>query len=619
MRKRSSKINLVVTKFCDLLERMPLTDAEPTKDADMKDTTITAADARVEAVLSAMTVEEKAGSLLVARIVTGTDGALWEGTEGESPFGFSPTTELLRDRHVTHLTLMNPAPVAELARWGDEIRRLAASTRLAIPVSVASDPVHGRSRNPDVAMSGGGFTPFPEPIALAATRDPVLVRDAARMIGEELRAAGIHIALHPMADLATEPRWARVAGTFGEDPALASTLVSEYVQGLQESGVAATVKHFPGGGPQRGGEDAHFERGAHTVYPGGRFDDHLRPFAAAIEAGVVRVMPGYAAPLGLEYDEVGFAFERRLITDLLRERLGFDGVVITDFNVVHGMRLPRLGVELPVRAWGMLHAEPVQRVVRLLDAGADQFGGEDDPTAILEAIERGLVSEERIDISVRRVLREKERLGLFEDADERAALPSTVRERIATPAHVALGVRVQRASIVALQGAPIALTPATRVYLEGMGAEALDGRAIAVDDPMSADLAILRLAAPYEQREGMLEQGFHSGDLEFPVDEVARIAAIAARVPTLIDVFLDRPAVLTPLAALPVTIIGTFGVDDRLLLDALTGHAPTTGRLPFDLPRSMAAVEASREDVPFDTGDPLWPFGHGLNWPSNIS
>ncbi|MDQ0646184.1 beta-glucosidase [Microbacterium natoriense] len=585
----------------------------------MNDITITAAETRIDALLSTMTLEEKVGSLLVARIVTGVDGALWEGTEDESPFGFAPTSELIRDRHVTHVTLMNPAPVAELARWGEEIRKIAVSTRLGIPVSVASDPVHGRSRNPDVAMSGGGFTPFPEPIALAATHDPALVRKAARMIGEELRAAGIHIALHPMADLATEPRWARVSGTFGEDPDLASALVSEYIEGLRESGVAATVKHFPGGGPQRGGEDAHFERGAHTIYPGGRFDDHVRPFAAAIDAGAARVMPGYAAPLGLEYDEVGFAFERRLITGLLRERLGFDGVVVTDFNIVHGMRLPRLGVELPVRAWGMLGADPVQRVVRLFDAGVDQFGGEDDPSPVLEAVASGLVPEERIDESVRRVLREKERLGLFDDAAGRVVSSLDIREHIAIPSHLAVGERVQRASIVALQGEPIALSTTTRVYLEGMDADALSGRAIAVTDPASADVAVLRLTAPFEQRDGMLEQGFHSGSLEFSEEEIARIAGIAEQTPTIIDVFLDRPAVLTPLSELGVTLVGTFGVEDRVVLDAITGRAATTGRLPFDLPRSMAAVEASREDVPFDTADPLWRFGHGLSWAPIIS
>lgn len=577
------------------------------------------ADNRVDALLARMSIEEKVGSLLVARIVTGAGGTLWEGTDKESRFGFSSTTELIRDRYVTHVTLMNPASVAELACWGRDIRRLAASTRLGIPVSVASDPVHGRSRNRDVAMSGGGFTVLPEPIALAATRDPALVRESARMIGEELRAVGIHIALHPMADLATEPRWARVSGTFGEDPELVSELVGEYVRGLGESGVAATAKHFPGGGPQRDGEDAHFERGAHTVYPGGRFEDHLRPFAAAIEAGVARVMPGYAVPLGLGYDEVGFAFERRLITGLLRERLGFDGVVVTDFNIVQGMRLPLLGIELPVRAWGMLRADPAERVARLLDAGVDQFGGEDDPAPVFEALERGLISEHRIDESVSRVLREKESLGLFDDPADRVATPGEVAQRIAIPESLSIGERVQRASVVALQGSPLAVDPTTRVYLEGIDAGALAGRAAVVTDVASADIAILRLSAPYEEREGMLEQAFHGGGLEFPGEEITRIAAIAEEVPTVVDVFLDRPAVLTPLAALGVTLTGTFGVEDGILLDAVTGRAATTGRLPFDLPRSMAAVKASREDVPFDTPDPLWRFGHGLRWPGGVS
>lgn len=570
---------------------------------------------RIENLIAEMTIAEKVGSLLVARVVTAERGDLWEGRDDQSPVGFGPTTELIRERFITHLTLMNPTPVADLARWGARIRELAAGTRLGVPVSLAADPVHGRDRNAQVAMSGGGFTTLPEPIGLAATHDPDLVRETARMIGAELRAAGLHVALHPMADLATEPRWARIAGTFGESPELAAELARAYVTGLQESGVSATVKHFPGGGPQRGGRDAHFAEGAHTVYPGARFEDHLAPFAAAIEAGVVRVMPGYAAPLGLDYDEVGFAFERRLITDVLRGRLGFDGVVITDFNIVHGMTLPRLGVQLPVRAWGLLELDPVDRVARLFDAGVDQLGGEDDPSTVLAAVERGLVSEARIDESVRRVFGEKERLGLFDDAAALAATPQDIPERIATREHRALARRVQAASIVALQGESVRITSDTRVYAEGMDAEVLGRRATVVDDPADADLAILRLVAAYEPEEGMMGQAFHGGSLEYPAADVARVTAIARQVPTVLDIMLERPAVLTPFTELPVVITGTFGVDDDALLDALSGRATVTGRLPFDLPRSMAAVIASREDVPFDTADPLFSFGFGLVWP----
>ncbi len=570
--------------------------------------------ARVEQLIAEMTLAEKVGSLLVARVVTAEGGELWEGRDDQSPVGFGATTELIRERFITHLTLMNPAPVADLARWGSRVRALAAGTRLGIPVSLAADPVHGRDRNAQVAMSGGGFTTLPEPIGLAATHDPDLVRETARMIGAELRAAGLHIALHPMADLATEPRWARIAGTFGESPELAAEMARAYVAGLQESGVAATVKHFPGGGPQRGGHDAHFAEGAHTVYPGGRFEDHLAPFAAAIRAGVVRVMPGYAAPLGLDYDAVGFAFEKRLITDVLRTRLGFDGVVITDFNIVHGMSLPRLGVQLPVRAWGLLDLDPVDRVARLFDAGVDQLGGEDDPSTVLAAIERGLVSKERIDESVRRVLAEKERLGLFDDPAARAAAPEDIPERIATREHLALARRVQAASIVALQGEPVRIEPGTRVYAEGMDPQILARRATVVDDPADADLAILRLVAAYEPGEGMMGQAFHGGSLEYPAAEIVRITQVVRQVPTVIDVMLERPAVLTPFTELPVVMTGTFGVDDDALLDAITGRVDATGRLPFDLPRSMAAVIASREDVPFDTVDPLFSFGFGLGW-----
>lgn len=580
----------------------------------------TALSARVEQLVATMTSEEKAGALLAARVTVNPDGTPWEGTDTESPFGFTPTSELLLRRHVGHLGLMSIPSVEALSRWNESIRALTAQTRLCIPVTVGSDPTHGRGRNGQISQSGAGFSMLTEPIGLAATWDAGLVEEVARMMASEMRAAGIHIAVHPMADLATEPRWARVAGTFGEDPEHAATMMRAFVRGLQSGGaherVLATAKHFPGGGPQKNGEDSHFQRGANTVYPGGRFEDHLLPFSAAIQEGVAMMMPGYAAPLGLEFDEVGFAFQRRIITDLLRDRLGFDGVVVTDFNIVTGMRLPRMGVELPVRAWGLLDLPPVERVGRLFDAGIDQLGGEDDPQYILEALDRGLVTEQRLDVSVRRVLRDKERLGLFDDPSAGTVAPNRIRESIATAGNTALARRAQAASVVALAGSPVTLGPSVRVYSEGIDRGVLAEYASPVDDVANADLAILRLEAPHDVHPvGSMEAAFHSGSLEFPEQEVRRIAEIATAVPTVVDVFLDRAAVLSPLASLPgITLTGTFGVDDEVLLDAVCGRAPVGGRLPFDLPRSMAAVVASREDVPFDTIDPLFAFGHGLRW-----
>jgi beta-glucosidase len=576
---------------------------------------------RVETLLGAMTLQEKAGALLAARVSMNPDGTLWEGQEGESPFGFVPTTELLLDRHVGHLGLMNIPDVHALARWGEQIRALTARTRLRVPVTVGADPTHGRSGSLHVSQGGAGFSTLTEPIGLAATWDTELVEEAARMTAREMRAAGIHIAVHPMADLATEPRWARVAGTFGEDPQHAAAMIRAFVRGLQSGGahehVLATAKHFPGGGPQQDGEDAHFERGAHTVYPGGRFDDHLVPFAAAVQEGVAMMMPGYAAPLGLYHDEVGFAFQRGIITDLLRGRLGFDGVVVTDFNIVTGMQLPRLGIELPVRAWGLLDLPPVERVARLFDAGVDQLGGENEPGLILDAVERGLVTEERLDTSVRRVLRDKERLGLLDDPSAGAADPADIDRHIATREHLTLARRVQATSVVALAGHPVRLDRDVRVYAEGIDPAVLARYASPVSDPAQADLAVLRLAAPFDAHPtGSLEAAFHSGGLEFPAATVHHVTEIATTVPTVIDVFLERAAVLTPFTTLPgITLVGTFGVDDDVLLDAIGGRTDVTGRLPFDLPRSDQAVAAAREDVPFDTENPQFRFGHGLTWP----
>ncbi|MCZ9881631.1 glycoside hydrolase family 3 protein [Arthrobacter sp. B2a2-09] len=567
----------------------------------------------IESLLARMTLAEKAGALCVARVVVGEDGTLWEGTPSESPFGFTPTTELLLERSISHLTLMNAPGVRALADWRGAIDARAAGSRLGIPVSVLSDPRHGRVRNTATALSGDGFTSMPEPVGLAAMFSAELVEESAAMMARELRAAGIDVALHPMADLATEPRWARVAGTFGEDADHATLTMAAYIRGMQgpDGGVACTVKHFSGGGPQQGGEDAHFERGAHTVYPGGRFDAHLAPFAAAVDLGIARVMPGYAAPRGLDAEAVGFAFQRGLITGILRERLGFEGVIITDFNIVTGMRLPRLGIELPVRSWGLLDLSPVERVGRLFAAGIDQLGGEDDPGLIIRAVEDGLVSEQRLEESVLRFLREKERLGLFAPRVSAPGLGA-----IGGREHVEIAERARAASIVALAGQPLGLTKATRVYAEGIDPAVLADYATCVPSPEQAELAILRIDAPYEPAANALEGAFHGGSLAFTDEEFARICAICDLVPTAIDVFLERPAILTGLPGRVHALLGSFGVPDRALLDAVSGRVDVPGRLPFDLPRTMAAVEASREDVAFDTDNPLFRFGHGLHWRS---
>ncbi|MFJ3218249.1 glycoside hydrolase family 3 protein [Kitasatospora sp. NPDC086801] len=555
---------------------------------------------RVEDLLGRMTLAEKAALMLHGRMIPG-------GPDGRA--GRYPTGAHLITRHgLTAFAMMAVPDARTMAGWNNHVQDLAAAERLGIPVTLASDPRHGTSANPLTAASGGGFSLGPEPIGLAAADDPALVQEYAALIGRELRAVGIRLAIHPMADLATEPRWARISGTFGEDADRASRTIAAYIRGLQgerigPDSVACMTKHFPGGGPQFRGEDSHFAAGRRLVYPGGAFEHHLRPFEAAFEAGTAQIMPAYAIPSGTGLAEVGANFNHDVITGLLRGTYGFDGVVCTDFNAITGMDVPGL-VTLPPRHWGVEELPITEQVVLTLDAGADQLGGETDPELILAAVRSGAVAEQRIDESARRILRDKFRLGLFDDP---YVDPDAAAELVGAPAGRELGRRLQARSLVHLAGQP---PTGTRLYVEGVDPEVAARYGTVVDRPEDADAAVIRIAAPYEQREGFLERHFHSGSLEYPAGEASRLRGIASAVPTAFAVHLDRPAVLTPLIPHAALLIGEFGAHDDLVLDAALGRAPMTGTLPFDLPRSDAAVEAAREDVPFDTRDPLFRCGH---------
>jgi beta-glucosidase len=178
-------------------------------------------------------------------------------------------------------------------------------------------------------FEAGIFSQWPESLGLAAVRSADLVEKFANIARQEYLAVGLRLALHPQVDLATEPRWARINAAFGEGADLTSELLAACIRGFQggavlgPQSVSTMTKHFPGGGPQKDGEDPHFAYGREQVYPGNHFEYHLKPFKAAIAAGAAQMMPYYGMPVGTSSDEVGFAFNRALITGILREDLGF--------------------------------------------------------------------------------------------------------------------------------------------------------------------------------------------------------------------------------------------------------------------------------------------------------
>ncbi len=569
-------------------------------------------DERVEILLAQMTLAEKAGLFFQTMIAMGEGGEL---SDGDPVFGIASNDEMVRGRHVTHFNLLGVAPTAgDIARWHNKVQELAASTRLGIPVTISTDPRHGFSENPGAAILAGPFSQWPEALGLAATRDCALVERFGDIARREYTAVGIRVALHPQVDLATEPRWSRALQTFGEDADLSGELGAAYVRGFQGASfgpgsVSTMTKHFPGGGPQKDGEDPHFDYGREQVYPGDNFEHHLKPFEAVFAAGGRQIMPYYGMPIGTEYEEVGFGFNRSVLTGLLRERYAFDGIVCTDWGLITDQ--PIMGHDFAARAWGVEHLTPAERMAKILDAGADQFGGEQCTEILVDLVESGVVTHERLDVSARRLLREKFLLGLFENPYVDAAAADTI---VGSAEFRAAGDAAQRASIAVLtnRDAVLPFAPGIRLYVEGIAPETAAAYGEVVATPAEADLAILRLQAPYEQRATMFENFFHAGSLDFPADVIAHVAEVSAQVPTVVDVFLDRPAILAPIADAAAAVVANWGVSAAALLDVLSGAVPARGKLPFDVPRSMAAVEASRPDVPFDTEDPLFRFGHGL-------
>jgi beta-glucosidase len=371
------------------------------------------------------------------------------------------------------------------------------------------------------------------------------------------------------------------------------------------------TKHFPGGGPQKDGEDPHFPYGREQVYPGDNFDYHLVPFEAAFAAETAQIMPYYGMPIGLAIEPVGFGFNKDVITGMLRERYGFDGVVCTDWGLLTDTEIG--GRKMEARAWGVEHLSREQRTQKALEAGVDQFGGEACPEVIVALVRGGQMPEARIDESARRLLRDKFRLGLFDnpylDAAESARVVGGQEFRAA-------GEMAQRRAIVLLKNSgALPLQGRPKIYVEQIAPEVANSYGEVVQSVEEADLAIIRINAPYEPRDGsFLERLFHAGRLEYTDEELARILGVLERVPTVVDIYLDRPAVIPAIAEKCAALLADFGASDAAVLDVVFGRFAPSGKLPFELPSSVEAVLRQKPDVPHDSVDPLFPFGHGLTY-----
>jgi beta-glucosidase len=597
------------------------------------------AEQRADDLVARMTLAEKAG-LMMHGTAPVTDDTTGVGTG--SAYDLMTLNTLINEKYVsTYITRMS-GDAANMATQYNKVQALSETSRLGIPVSISTDPRHHFQYTLGASATTSGFSQWPETLGIAAIGSDELVRRFGDIARQEYLAVGITQALSPQADLATEPRWARINGTFGEDAALAKRMVQGYIEGFQDGGtglhdgsVVAVVKHWAGYGATKDGFDGHNYYGRFMTFPSNNFAYHLIPFEGAFAAKAASVMPTYAMPdgditvNGIKLDNVAAGFSKALLTDLLRGTYGFEGVILSDWGITSdcddncrngtpaGVAPSFYGFGTP---WGMEDATKQQRYVRSVEAGMDQFGGVTESEYLIDAVQQGLLTEARLTQSARRILLQKFRQGLFEHPFVDADKAGTV---VGNATFVEEGLAAQRRSLVLLKNDNKALPLAStvkKVYLYGIDATvAAQYGYTVVATPQEADVALLRVSTPYEtlhpnyifgsmQHEGSL--AFADGNADY--EAIKNAAQYAPK--TIVTVYLDRPAILTNVQDKATAILGNFGVSDTALFDVISGKAKPEGKLPFELPSSMADVEAQMSDLPHDTATPLYKFGYGLSY-----
>ena len=620
--------------------------------------------------LSKMSVEEKAGFMLINTVsMIGSKKAEAEGLvasdfnetggQGRGGFGAEPAnsgagrtqtttgatgvagvlanmsggggvTKFVKDYNNRHFIYRMNESAKNTAEWANKLQALCESQSLGIPAIVASNPRNNITVNASLGTSAGAtiFSAWPGELGLSAMHDLKLTREFADMARQEWLAVGLRKGYMYMADLATEPRWSRVNGTFGEDAEWVAKMITEVIYGFQgeklsASSIALTTKHFPGGGSGEDGQDSHFEWGKKEVYPGGMFENNLIPFRAAIKAGTSSMMPYYSLPSGTKYEEVGFAFNKGAITDLLRNEMGFKGIINSDTGPLTGM------------PWGVEKLTKQERYKKAIEAGVNLFSGESDPAMLLEVIKNGMVDMSYIDNSVIRLLNEKFEMGLFEnpyvdaDAAEKIVNNAKFKER----ADLAL-----RKSIVLLQNENKALPvqSKTKIYFEtyskgpkdklsepGVVYNSNDNKypVTFVNTPEEADVVLLWLVPTGNSLFGSTGAPVSISLSKCSVD-VDYVNSLTAKKPTVLVVNYTNPWVISEIYNDKTkgnfkAVLATFGTTHDALLDVVTGKFNPTGKMPFSTPVSDEAVTNQKEDVPGyleEKGYALFNYNQGLSY-----
>ena len=576
------------------------------------------AEQRAADLLSKMSLEEKVGQMFHPPISL-KGGAISEIMNLASGKGDS-TESLILNKHISHFNLYGSPSPLELSKKLNYLQRVSEKSRLAIPLTISSDPIHEVPRGGGIAaFSLKGFSKWPSQLGFAATRDSQTIKEFAEIAGKEYLAVGIRTALHPMSDLATEPRWARNFGTFGSNANLSSEFTKAYMDGFQgkridKKSVLTMVKHFPGGGPQEDGLDPHLYSGRNQIYPGDNFNYHLKPFEEAINNGLKVIMPYYGIPIDQTSENVAMAYNKDILTDLLREKLGFNGVICTDWGIISG------------RHWGVDNLSIKERYKKSIDAGVDQYGGESSPKYILELVKDNEITEERINFSVKKILINKFELGLF---DEPFVDEQSVIKKVGIEPYINKGILAQKKSVVLLKNDKndnknvLPLSKGVKVFSDGFDKSILKNYCEIIDNPKDSDFILLQLRTVFNGNQpsgidrpidNFLSKMFPNNDLNYDDEILSKVKKYSSTNKLITVVDLNRPAILTEIEKLSHGLIAVFGVFDEVVLEIIFGDFNPIGKLPFDIPSSMKEVNKQLSDVPDDTRNPIFKYGHGLSY-----
>ena len=586
------------------------------------------ADTRAADLVSQMTVREKIAQMQHPTYLPRADGKI-------APY----LQKYCTDYGIGMLLIRELNSVETAATTMNTVQEYAEASRLGVPVLVSMDSVHGLSYVSGATVTGHN-------LALAATRDEELVTKLAEIARDEHIAIGVRMTLSPESDIASEPRWGRVMETFGEDPDLVTQMVRAQIvafqngeDGLNPDGIVACIKHFPGAGPQMDGKDT-----SPIVSDEETLQIHLKPYYAAIDVNVGSVMPYYSVPLALDMENSAIG-SKAALQDLLREQMGFEGIIQTDWGMIWAIQ----------EGLGTMTGEEVSDeeaiIIGVTQSRVDGIGGESIRLIdqMEEMTEEGKIDEDILTAAATRIVKAKFQLGVFENpycdveyavsfvgSEEHTKVNLEAAEKAMTllkndgalPLTANVGQKIlvcgpRAGDMMSLvggwsseqEGLTIAAAVAEYAGENDTVTYIADDVTAIAEAAKDADVVIVSVGEPSYQHD----PPWSYDTLEITASQQEILEAVKANTNGQIITVVTggRPYILTWCDENTNAILEAYYPGQQggiAIAETLFGLNNPTGKTPLQFPRDMESVNDQSGDVSFDLENPLYDYGWGLSY-----